>query len=119
VNENARATKPKQVSLDLSEHSDEELEVLMSTIESELAKRHETRKREALEKIREVAKSVGMTAEELLGLPAASSKKRRGKRTPPAAVRHPDDPELVYQGGRKPAWLKKLNEEGREPVKVA
>ena len=32
--------------------------------------------------------------------------------------RHPDDASLVYKGGKKPDWLKKLESEGKKAVKV-
>jgi DNA-binding protein H-NS len=118
VNDESRATKPKQDDRDLSAYSDEELQVMRGAIEKEIGTRQMQRTREARQKMQEIAKSVGMTPEELLGLSPTGGRRRRVKRTAGAAVRHPDDPTLVYHGGRKPAWLKRLKEEGREPVKV-
>jgi DNA-binding protein H-NS len=117
VNDESRATKPKQDDRDLSAYSDEELQVMRGAIEKEIGARQMQRTREARQKMQEIAKSVGMTPEELLGL-SPTGGRRRGQRGVVAAVRHPDDPTLVYRGGRKPAWLKRLKEEGREPVKV-
>jgi DNA-binding protein H-NS len=103
--------------LDLAKFSDKELEGLVPLIEKELVKRREMRQKEALEKMRTIAESVGMTPEELLGL-ELPRRRRTTKRTPTSGLQHPDDPSKVYRGGRKPAWLKALNEEGREPIKV-
>lgn len=102
--------------LDLSALSDEELEALVPKIEKELASRRESRKKEALDKMREAAKSVGMTPEELLGL-STGGKRKRGRRGQ-IVWRHPDDETLIYKGGKKPGWLKDLEAEGRAAVKV-
>ena len=107
--------------IDLSKLSLTELETLVPRVEKELATRRESAKREALEKMRKIAEGVGMTPEELLGLKAAPSGRRRrggGGRRGAIAWRHPDKPDLVYQGGRKPAWLKELEAAGREAVRV-
>jgi len=107
--------------LDLTSFSDKELEALVPKIEKELEKRRETRKREALDKMRVIAESVGMTPEELLGLGGSGGGRRRrgagGKRAQ-GVWAHPDDPSKVYRGGRKPAWMKELTAAGREAVKV-
>lgn len=105
--------------LDLASLSDKELEVMVPLIEKELAKRRDIRKKEALEKMRIIAESVGMTPEELLGI-ERTRRPRATKRAPASGGwQHPDDPSKIYRGGRKPAWLNALREEGREPVKLA
>ncbi|CRI66949.1 putative Histone family protein nucleoid-structuring protein H-NS [Thiocapsa sp. KS1] len=105
---------------DLGSFSDKELEALVPMIETELAKRRESRKKEALEKMRAIAEDVGMTPEELLGLDRPRRQRQRAtKRAPTGGWQHPDDPSKVYHSGRKPAWLKALTKEGREPIKLA
>jgi len=115
MNEETMNAKGK---LDLASFSDKELEALVPLIEKELAKRRDIRKKEALEKVRTIAESVGMTPEELLGIDRA--RRPRATRRAPASGgwQHPDDPSKIYRGGRKPAWLNALREEGREPVKL-
>ena len=44
-------------------------------------------------------------------------KRKRGQRGA-IAWRHPDDPSLIYRGGKKPAWLTDLVASGRGAVKV-
>jgi DNA-binding protein H-NS len=109
-----------ETTLDLASFSDKELEALVPKIEKELARRFEAKKKEAIDTMRAVAESVGMTPEELLGVSAGGGRRRRGgggKRAQ-GAWAHPDDASLVYRGGRKPAWMKELAKAGREAVKV-
>jgi hypothetical protein len=111
-------TTDSTTKLDLGSFADKELEALVPMIEKELARRRETRKKDALEKMRAIAEDVGMTPEELLGLDRLR-RRRTAKRAPTGGLQHPDDPSKVYHSGRKPAWLKALKEEGREPIKLA
>ena len=105
--------------LDLGTFSDKELKALIPTIEKELQRRGDARQKEALEKMREIADGVGMTPEELLGLPGGRRRRGGGKGKRGKTVwQHPDDSDKVYRGGKKPGWLKELEEEGREPLKV-
>jgi predicted house-cleaning noncanonical NTP pyrophosphatase (MazG superfamily) len=113
MNEQVRATARK---IDFSNLSDKELEALVPRIEEELAKRYETRKQEALEKMRKAAEAVGMTPEELLGIRPRKAARKKGT-SDRITWRHPDKPELIYRGGRKPDWVKELEAAGREPVK--
>ena len=107
--------------VDLAIFSDKELESLVPMIEKELGRRRETRRKDALDKMRAIAESVGMTPEELLGLERGRRPRTSRRTTAPAGVawQHPDDPSKVYRGGRRPEWLKALKAEGREPIKMA
>jgi DNA-binding protein H-NS len=105
--------------IDLSAISDDELAALLPKIENELEKRRETRRREALEKMREAAQAVGMTPEELLGLGASGGRRRRKGKRAVTMWQHPENSDLVYRGGKKPGWLKELEAAGKKPVKVA
>ncbi len=116
MNEETTNVKAK---LDLAIFSDKELENLVPMIEKELGKRRETRRKEAVEKMRAIAESVGMTPEELLGLEGGRRPRAAKRAAAGVAWQHPDDPSKVYRGGRRPEWLKALTAEGREPIKVA
>jgi hypothetical protein len=60
------------------------------------------------------AQEAGMTPEELLSMASAGKRRRkRGGKRGAIAWRHPDDPSLVYRGGKKPEWVKELKEQGR------
>jgi hypothetical protein len=102
--------------VDVSVLSDAELAALIPAVEREMEKRKDTRKREAVEKMRAIAAEVGLSPEELLGA-GGGGKRKRGRRGP-IAWRHPDDSSLVYKGGKKPAWLTDLVASGREAVKA-
>lgn len=115
MNEETMNAKGK---LDLASCSDKELEALVPLIEKELVKRRDIRKKEALEKVRTIAESVGMTPEELLGLDRARRPRATKRASASGGWQHPDDPSKIYRGGRKPAWLNTLRKEGREPVKL-
>ncbi len=67
VNDAGSATDSKQGGIDLSTLSDKALEALVPKIQQELAQRRGRQTKEALEKMQEIAKSVGITPEELLG----------------------------------------------------
>jgi hypothetical protein len=56
------------IPFDLTTLSDEELEGLRAWIEKDLAWRKEMREEEAREQVREIARGVGMTPEELGGV---------------------------------------------------
>lgn len=104
--------------IDLTAYSDDMLLVTIDAIQLELARRKETRTQEAIEKMREIASSVGMTPEELLGLGGGEKPKAKRGRRGAIAWRHPDNPSLVYRGGKKPSWLVELEGQGRAAVKV-
>jgi DNA-binding protein H-NS len=91
----------KSNAFDLSKLSIPELEALGQEIQTELVTRRETEKQRVLDQIRELASSIGMTPEQLLG---------RGGRPGAAKVapryRHPEDPGLTWTGrGKRPSWV--------------
>ena len=77
MNDETSKNKP---GIDFANYSDEELAGIIADIERELEDRKDRRKRDALEKMKEVAEKVGMTPEELLGLGGVRKKKRRARR---------------------------------------
>ena len=91
----------KSNSIDLSKLSIPELEDLAKELQTEIVNRKEAEKQRVLDQIRELAGSIGMTPEELLGRQA---KGRGGAAAAVAAkYRHPDDPSLTWSGrGKRP-----------------
>ena len=71
--------------------------------------------------MQEIAESVGMTPEELLGLGGGGKRRRGGGKGKRGKMvwRHPDDPSKEYRGGKKPDWLKELEADGLTPQKVS
>lgn len=72
--------------VDLSKFEDHELKHLVKRIEKELAERKDRKKKEAQKKIKELAASVGMTVEEIMG----KERKPRGRR--PRVVKPVEEP---------------------------
>ena len=104
--------------VNLASLSDKELETLSAKIEKELEKRRESRKKEALDKMREIAEGVGMTPEELLGLSGGGSTSTWQRQA---------CPRCVAASGRRDEGLPRRAEarvvegvggRGRGPVKV-
>jgi DNA-binding protein H-NS len=94
----------KSSSVDLSKFTIPELQELAQEIESEIVTRRESAKVKVLEQMRELAGSIGMTPEELLG---AGGKGRAGKVLP--KYRHPDDASLTWSGrGKRPLWINEV-----------
>jgi DNA-binding protein H-NS len=90
-----------KANVDLSKLSFEELQALAQDIETEIVTRREKERERVLQQMRELAASIGMTPEELLG---PGDKARAGKVE--AKYRHPDDPALTWTGrGKRPIWL--------------
>lgn len=106
----------KNSGIDLSKLSFEELQTLVKDAEAEIASRREAEKERVLQQMRELAGSIGMTVEELLG-------REKGKGRPPkgeAKYRHPDNPDLTWSGrGKRPAWVTEALNAGKSLDEMA
>ena len=95
---------------DISNLSEEDLKKLIQKAESLIASHQEQRKKDAAQKIRELAESAGLSVEI-----SASEKAKRTRRKLPPKYRHPDDPEKTWSGiGAKPKWLRAFEQQGRK-----
>lgn len=93
---------PKTSDIDLSKLSFEELQTLAKDVEAAIAARREAEKERVLQQMKELAGSIGMTVEELLGRDKGKGRAPRGE----AKYRHPDNPDLTWSGrGKRPAWV--------------
>lgn len=91
---------PKTSDIDLSKLSFEELQTLAKDVEAAIAERREAEKERVLQQMKELAGSIGMTVEELLG--RDKGRAPRGE----AKYRHPENPDLTWSGrGKRPAWV--------------
>lgn len=90
--------------MDLSTLTAAQLRELQQQIPAELKRRESQEKTDALNKLREMAKALGYSIEDLL------AKEGKVKATAGSKVkvkyRHPDNAELEWTGrGRKPKWV--------------
>jgi DNA-binding protein H-NS len=100
--------------MDLDKLSYAELVALKSKVENEIKSREQEEKARAKKQIVELARTHGLSIEELLG-------KGGGVRKPvEAKYRHPQHPELTWTGrGRKPVWVQELLAAGKSLQDIA
>lgn len=102
-------------SIDLGELSLEELKQLKKDVAKAITSFEERRKVEARAKVEAVAKEMGFTISELVGL--------EGKRLRAAAApkyQHPENPAVTWSGrGRQPKWFVDALEAGKKPEDMA
>ena len=102
--------------MDLSKYSIKELQALKKDIDKQIASRKKAEAKKAKDELKQVAEKYGFSLNELVS-GAASATKGRGN--VPAKFQHPDDPSKTWSGrGRKPVWVKELEERGREMESV-
>lgn len=104
---------------DLKSLSVQELKSLQKKVEREMAGRDKRQRKEALSAVKERAKQLGYSLDDLIGTgpdaqPAGISGKPKALRTPaPAKYRSKDDPNLTWSGrGRPPLWIKEARDKG-------
>lgn len=87
-----------------------QLQEFQTMLSTEVKKRHEETKREAMTQIRNIAAVAGIALEDII----KSTPKTARVSASPVAIkyRHPEKPELVWTGrGRHPQWVKDWNEQ--------
>jgi DNA-binding protein H-NS len=105
----------KPSGIDLSKLSFEELQTLAQDVETELVSRREAEKGRVLQQMRELAGSIGMTVEELLG-----REKGKVRAKAEAKYRHPDNPDLTWSGrGKRPLWVTEALNAGKSLEELA
>ncbi|OBU86069.1 H-NS family nucleoid-associated regulatory protein [Chromobacterium subtsugae] len=95
--------------MDLSKLEFTALIALKADVEGEIKRREVEEKSKAKKQILELARSFGLSVEDVL------SSKIAGTRKPvEAKYRHPDDSSLTWTGrGRKPAWVQAWIDSGK------
>lgn len=94
----------KTFNVNLAAMDNAQVAELIDAAEQELQTRKEKQLELARLKVKEIARDLGVSVEELAGVKSGDRPKRR-----PAAIkyRHPNNPELVWSGrGRMANWLK-------------
>lgn len=97
----------EKASIDLSTFTEEELQNLMTQCEEELKGREAERVLEVERQFIELAKSIGMTPDQVV----RNIKRRQKDSEPDPAPRYqnPNDSTLTWSGrGRKPGWVEEL-----------
>lgn len=104
---------------DLKSLSMQELKTLQKRVEREMAGRDKRQRKEALSAIREKAKKLGYSLDELVtdsprAKAAGTPGKPKATRAPaPPKYRSQDDPSLTWSGhGRPPHWIKEAKQNG-------
>ncbi|MCD4504734.1 MULTISPECIES: H-NS family nucleoid-associated regulatory protein [Chromobacterium] len=95
--------------MDLSKLDFPELVALKADVEGEIKRREVEEKSKAKKQILELARSFGLSVEDVLSSKAATVRK-----PVEAKYRHPDDSNLTWTGrGRKPAWVQTWIDSGK------
>lgn len=100
------------MAIDIEKMTRDELEQLKKDIDKQIAARAAEEKKIALKKAEEAAAAYGFSLSELTG----SDSKRRGRQqaSGPAKFVNPANPSQTWSGrGRRPAWIKELDSDGR------
>ena len=100
--------------LDLGALSLDELKALETDVRKAIASFEDRKRKELLERAREMAAAEGFTLADLFD---TSRTGRTGKPRKPAAprYRHPDDPDRTWSGrGRTPRWIRDAEAAGQD-----
>lgn len=95
--------------IDLSNFPTPELKELAKSIHKELKHREVEDRKKVKEQIKELAASIGMTPEEILGIESA-----RNATAEEPKFRNPDNPEQTWTGrGKRPNWVNEALAQGK------
>jgi DNA-binding protein H-NS len=106
---------------DIKSLSIQELKALQKKVERELAGRDKRQRKEALNAVREKAKQLGYSLDDLVPgrkgegavTPSGTNPKPKSRAPAPPKYRSKDDPKLTWSGrGRPPAWIKEARDKG-------
>lgn len=105
------------VKFDLKSLSVQELKSLQKKVEREMSGRDKRQRKEALIAVREKAKELGFSLNELVGdggeAAGAGASSATTRAPAPAKYRSKDDPTLTWSGrGRPPLWIKEAQDKG-------
>lgn len=98
-------------SIDLNNLSVPELQDLAKAIKSELERRQSESKRVVLNQIKELAQSIGMTVDDVIGI--GKKKYKRSAALPSTMYVNPENPQQTWSGrGRRPNWARDILDRG-------
>lgn len=96
--------------IDLDTKSPEELTAIIAQAQAELAAKQNSKRKDTIAQIKELAASIGVTVEIREGDKKAS---KRSASSVSAKYRNPNGPETWTGRGLAPKWMKALLSEGR------
>ena len=100
--------------IDLSKLSLDELKKLSKDVQTAIGDFEERKRREAREKVEQLAKSLGYSADELLGAAGAKRGRKAKAVKGVAKFRNPANPDQTWTGrGRRPDWVNAALAEGK------
>lgn len=98
-----------ELEIDLSNFSYQELQDLSEKLDQEMHRRRTEEKKHVRKQIKELAASVGMSPEEILGV---NGPQKKAKTRAKPKYQHPENPELNWSGrGKRPKWVNQLLEQ--------
>lgn len=98
---------------DLKTLSLQELKSLQQKVEREISGRDKRQRKEALNAVKEKAKEMGFSLDQLISDVSLSGSAAQSRTPAPAKYRSADDPSLTWSGrGRPPHWIKEAQENG-------
>lgn len=96
--------------INLTEFSVPELHQLSKDINKEIERRQVEDRRNVSAQMKQLASSIGMTVEEILGLEMAKKAKTQGQ----PKYQNPENPQQTWTGrGKRPNWMKEALEKGK------
>lgn len=100
--------------IDLTKLSLDELKKLSKDVQSAIGDFEQRKRREARSKVEELAKTLGYTAEELLGAAGSRGGRKAKSAKGVAKYRNPANPDQTWTGrGRRPDWVNAALAEGK------
>ncbi|MBA6412297.1 H-NS histone family protein [Parahaliea sp. F7430] len=102
------------MTINLESLSIKELKKLQDQAAAMVEQKRQVKIEEAREQVRQIADSVGMSVEELMGLKKASGKAKSPRQKVEPKYRNPENPSETWAGrGRKPLWLQAKLDQGQ------
>jgi DNA-binding protein H-NS len=98
---------------DLSGYTRDQLQQLQKDIDKEIKARKREEEKQARQELKEVAQKYGFSLDELIAARGGTKSSGSKGNSDPKYV-NPDDPSKTWSGrGRKPAWVKEWEQQGR------
>lgn len=107
------------MAIDLSKLSFQEMTELRTKLDTAIATRQKEEQNKAREKILEIAKSLGMSVQDLVGASPGKAQRAGNKESKPVAAKYQNpanDKELWTGRGRQPNWVKEYTSQDGKKI---